>query len=233
MKGHSPLFWGLLCVVLPAALRADVVSYSFNGTYSGYSVSISFNTFLTGSQLDNLNAANITPKVSNFTETNTIPGSGFTVSEVLLSTDALGNITAFSITSTNGTVVTGTFDSVPAGIYWTAPPKELAGFALGQHSDIAGIIFASYPTAPGQDPNEFFCEFTDTTGVLVLDKDDGFCPTTAVENTATATIAAGSGTWMSVPANPGGTSTPEPAAWSLLGAGLLGVAGFRRLRNSR
>jgi hypothetical protein len=100
----------LLCFMLPGALRADTM-YSLSGTYGSYSVSISFDTSLTGSALDGLTSDNITPTVSDFLETNTIPGNGSASLNVTISTDSLGNITTFSITDTSDQVVTNTEDS--------------------------------------------------------------------------------------------------------------------------
>jgi Domain of unknown function DUF11 len=61
----------------------------------------------------------------------------------------------------------------------SCPPQDTAGFPLGTHSDSGGTLFCSYPAVPGENPNDFFCTYSDATGNLVQDNDAGFCPATA------------------------------------------------------
>ena len=84
------------------------------------------------------------------------------------------------------------------------PPQDSLGFALGAHSDNGTTLFCSYPAIPGEDPNDFFCTYNDTTGVLVQDHDAGFCP-------ATASISSGpTPTNTSTKPTPTPTQTPTP-----------------------
>jgi len=36
-------------------------------------------------------------------------------------------------------------------------------------------FFCSYPAVAGEDPNDFFCTYSPTTGALVQDNDAGLC----------------------------------------------------------
>jgi hypothetical protein len=59
------------------------------------------------------------------------------------------------------------------------PSEDEAGFPLGTNSDSGGVLFCSYPAFAGEDPNDFFCRYNDTSGALTQDNDAGFCPGTA------------------------------------------------------
>ena len=185
--------FGLLCLLAPFAAQASF-TYQFNGTYSPYSVSISFTTSL--SNVDGLSSDNITPTVSGFNETNNIPGVGSAALSIILSTNGSGVPTAFTITNTNGDIVTATSDtgpSTPAG--FVAPPEDEAGFALGETSDSGGVLFGSYPAFAGENPDDFFCTYNDSNGALITDNDAGFCFSTAVsEGSSPGTSVVGSGT---------------------------------------
>jgi len=67
---------------------------------------------------------------------------------------------------------------------YVCPPLDQLGFALGSNSDINGVLFCSYPAVEGEDPNDFFCRYSDSTGVLIEDHDAGLCEPTAVLNPA-------------------------------------------------
>ncbi|KAG8863914.1 hypothetical protein FRB97_005173 [Tulasnella sp. 331] len=67
----------------------------------------------------------------------------------------------------------------------TCPPQDAAGFPVGTQSDSGGVIFCSYPAFPGENPNDFFCRYNDSTGAQVQDNDVGFCPSTATQNCPT------------------------------------------------
>jgi len=237
MKMRTGHLLGLACIFAVAAVQASPVLYDLNGTYSPYIVSLSFNTSLTGSGLDNLSSDDITATISNFADANSIPGagSGVTATSVIISTDALGNITTFVITTSDGVVVNNTQDIAPGTVIWGPPPEDEAGFALGDTSNTGGIIFASYPAFAGENPNDFFCDYSNSSGALTDDNDAGFCPGTAVdEGNNPGTTGTGSGTFTSTPTNPGAaTTTPEPGTWSLLGAGFLGLSGLQRFRSAR
>jgi hypothetical protein len=231
----------LLCVVVPGALRADTM-YSLTGTYGPYNVSISFDTSLTGSALDNLSSDNIKSTVSDFLETNTIPGNGTAILNVTISTDSLGNITAFSITDTSDQVVTNTEDSgetagTPAtSTTYTAPATDTIGSPLlGTVVPEPGYFDAFY--ADGN-----LCDYDSSNGELFDDElVIGSCRATAVEHPGSpatppeAVNASGTGTFTSNPSNPGATqaAVPEISSGALLGTlvGLSALAAWRRTRS--
>jgi hypothetical protein len=66
------------------------------------------------------------------------------------------------------------------------PPADEAGFPLDpEHSDTSSApIHSEYPAPPGQ-VGVFYCEYSATTGVLVVDHDEGLCPAVAVPSSAT------------------------------------------------
>ncbi|KAH9213045.1 hypothetical protein DL95DRAFT_303046, partial [Leptodontidium sp. 2 PMI_412] len=66
----------------------------------------------------------------------------------------------------------------PAPIY-TCPPQDNLGFSVSSENTSSDPIFCSYPAVVGEDPNDFFCTYSFTTGVLVTDNDAGLCPTQA------------------------------------------------------
>ena len=86
--------------------------------------------------------------------------------------------------------------------------------------DITGTQFASYPAVPFESPDAFFCTYTVTFntsgggGPLSLDRDDDFCPPSAVS-------VAANGAWT--PYTSPISSTPEPRNSALVGSGLLGL----------
>jgi hypothetical protein len=64
------------------------------------------------------------------------------------------------------------------------PPQDQLGFSLGDSNTSTDPIFCSYPAVPGENPNDFFCTYSRTTGALVTDNDAGLCQPNAV-NTCT------------------------------------------------
>ena len=68
-----------------------------------------------GAALDNLVSDDITSTVSNFVESNDIPGNGSASLQVIVTTDSLGNIALFSITDATNQVVTNTLDTGQEG----------------------------------------------------------------------------------------------------------------------
>ncbi|KAG8864751.1 hypothetical protein FRB96_003336 [Tulasnella sp. 330] len=51
------------------------------------------------------------------------------------------------------------------------PPADELGFTLGDHSNNNGVLFCSYPAAPGENPNDFYCEYDSSTGTQRRDND--------------------------------------------------------------
>ena len=63
---------------------------------------------------------------------------------------------------------------------YACPAQDALGFALGPGSNTGDPLFCSYPAVAGEDPNDFFCTYSLTTGALVQDHDAGLCPGNAV-----------------------------------------------------
>lgn len=84
-------------------------------------------------------------------------------------------------TVTSTVTVTGTQSTTTGnpGAGFTCPPQDAGGFPLGTSNATADPIFCSYPAFVGEDPNDFFCTYSATTGALVTDNNAGFCPATA------------------------------------------------------
>src|SRR5262249_18001083 len=60
------------------------------------------------------------------------------------------------------------------------PPQDELGFALGTSNTSTDPIFCSYPAISGENPTDFYCEYSASTGTIVIDHDAGLCPTNAV-----------------------------------------------------
>ncbi len=58
----------------------------------------------------------------------------------------------------------------------SCPPRDTAGFSLGDNRDLGTAHFCSYPSISGEDPLEFYCLYSSETGRLIQDQDAGFCP---------------------------------------------------------
>jgi hypothetical protein len=77
--------------------------------------------------------------------------------------------------------------TVSGGSSYTCPPQDMLGFALGSSDTSSNPIFCSYPAVSGEDPKDFYCEYSATTGVLVTDHDAGLCAAKAVGPNTTPT----------------------------------------------
>jgi hypothetical protein len=76
--------------------------------------------------------------------------------------------------------------TVTASAY-TCPAQDNLGFSLGQSDTTTDPIFCSYPAVAGENPNDFYCTYSATSGSLVTDHDAGLCPSTAVGSGTAAT----------------------------------------------
>ena len=65
---------------------------------------------------------------------------------------------------------------------FTCPPQDQLGFSLGQSNVTTDPIFCSYPAVAGEDPNDFFCTYSKSTGLLVEEHDSGLCQPNATAN---------------------------------------------------
>lgn len=53
----------------------------------------------------------------------------------------------------------GTPSGAPTTGY-TCPPADLATFPVGTNNSDGTTLFCSYPAFPGEDPNDFFCQYS-------------------------------------------------------------------------
>ena len=104
------------------------------------------------------------------------PSAGDTVTFNLYSSSTVQN--AGTLLSTDTETVT------LSGFEFACPPADEAGFPLGDTDYTTDPFFCSYPAFPGENPNDFYCTYSATTGALVTDNDAGFCPATAVNRAA-------------------------------------------------
>jgi hypothetical protein len=112
--------------------------------------------------------------------------------------------------------------SSPAYSNLSLSTLEIGTDALGDVTswDISGTQFASYPAFGGENPLDFFCDYSVTfkpsggSGPLSIDHDAGFCPSSAV-----GTAAVGSWSAYTVPLS----TTPEPRNSALIVGALLGL----------
>ncbi|KIK05419.1 hypothetical protein K443DRAFT_675197 [Laccaria amethystina LaAM-08-1] len=74
----------------------------------------------------------------------------------------------------------GTPSNTPTG--FTCPSTDQAAFPLGTNNSDGTTLFCSYPAFAGEDPNDFYCKYSATTGKITQDNDAGFCPGTAVNS---------------------------------------------------
>ncbi|KAJ7242568.1 hypothetical protein B0H12DRAFT_959496, partial [Mycena haematopus] len=69
--------------------------------------------------------------------------------------------------------------STPSSCTAACPISDAAGFPLGQSSSDGTKWFCSYPSYPGENPNDFYCKYEISTGARTQDHDAGFCPSAA------------------------------------------------------
>lgn len=74
----------------------------------------------------------------------------------------------------------------PSSCTASCPDQDNAGYAVGNQDTQSYPIFCSYPTAQGEDPNDYSCIYNKDTGTLQTDNDAGHCPSSAPLNTCSA-----------------------------------------------
>ena len=61
------------------------------------------------------------------------------------------------------TAVRAVPEGKPSGVpscTYNCPPTDALGFSLGDHSNDGTTLFCSYPAVEGEDPNDFFCDYS-------------------------------------------------------------------------
>jgi hypothetical protein len=92
-------------------------------------------------------------------------------------------------TNTPTDTPTNTPTNTPTTIMFQCPPVDLAGRPLVDHSSTNSEIFCRYQTIP----NDFFCKYFTSTGLLKQDHDEGFCPPVAVPSSSATKRVSGKG----------------------------------------
>jgi hypothetical protein len=203
----------LLCLMLPRSLRAQTVyTYTGNpynfcvGTYapSGinnvcpnpYALSLTFDTTLTGSALDNLTlgTGNITPDVTSFSFGD---GSGFSLTQA-----GATNFSAVIATDSNGNILSWVISAQDYPASGTGPFSQgltESGYGLGTVADdtlLESYDGVSYGTVSNGNFTEVGGAFADSTQ-----------PPNQISGAENWTV----------------TTTPEPSSLLLMGTGLLAV----------
>jgi hypothetical protein len=71
---------------------------------------------------------------------------------------------------------------------FVCPDQDQAGFGLDiNFKDGSGNWHCSYPVFSGEDPNDFFCRYSVTTGALLQDHNAGLCFNLAKPNNCAVT----------------------------------------------
>ena len=68
------------------------------------------------------------------------------------------------------TAVRAVPEGKPSGVpscTYNCPPTDALGFSLGDHSNDGTTLFCSYPAVEGEDPNDFFCDYSSVSLPLV------------------------------------------------------------------
>jgi hypothetical protein len=93
---------------------------------------------------------------------------------------------------TTGTDATVTFTNRPVAApgSFRCPPDDQLGFAVAVKDETTDPIFCSYPAVEGEDPFDFYCTYSYTTGALVEDHDAGLCQPNAVNVSTSAALTA-------------------------------------------
>ena len=118
--------------------------------------------------------------------------------------------TSTTIPTTTSTTTPTTTTTMPGSPgCFVCPPEDQLGFGLGQSDTSTDPIFCSYPAVEGEDPFDFFCTYSRTTGVIVEDHDAGLCQPNAVNtNTCASTTTTPTSTTIpttttTMPGSPG------------------------------
>jgi hypothetical protein len=199
-----PQLLGAICMIVPAS--GTVFTYAGNAPAS---FGITLNTSLSGAGLVNL-----------------APGTNISGSIIALT---FSGPHAPPPADTGGFPIGG---GVGSGyLSFGLVTAQIGTNALGRITswNFTETMFASYPAVAGENPNDFFCNYTVSStsstdsATLTLDNDAGFCP-------GSVSGAANPTGWGA-----GVASAPEPETYALIGAGLLGfsVLTARRKRSSR
>jgi hypothetical protein len=130
---------------------------------------------------------------------------GFTGAAYASVTPSISTSQQPSSTTVGGSIQDQATVTGPAA--YNCPPQDEAGFPLGDSSNSGGVLFCSYPAFPGENPNDFFCNYNSSSGVLTQDNDAGFCPATAVQTGGSGATPTGTVTF-NLYNNPNGTGTP-------------------------
>ena len=129
-----------------------------------------------------------TTTTSTTTTSTTTTTTSTTTTEPTTTSTTTTTTTTTEPTSTSTTTTTTTTTEPPAttttmvSSQFQCPPADQLGFGLRQSDLSTDPIFCSYPAVEGEDPNDFFCTYSATTGALVEDHDAGLCEPNAVPN---------------------------------------------------
>jgi len=89
--------------------------------------------------------------------------------------------TTTTTATTSTTSSTTTTTAPPQPTCYSCPATDDAGFSVGPtNTSTDSTITCPYPAVPGEDPNDFYCQYSAATGALTVDNDAGLCPSTAV-----------------------------------------------------